>query len=418
MSRILRRPMFRGGRVDSRGTGITSGLADGGRVGYQQAGFVAPLYSASGPVKSGAQIRSEAPGIFGLKFKTPFLSMKTPDVRFGSQGKINFGQSPRDFAEALSEGSAYREYLTPKEEEFETEVTESGDVKFKVDKDGNRIPIDTTDLSLKETIEKKRIEDVTSKDPQGADLVDVGLSKKSNLPGTDIVSERAGSKIIKKGKGLEGVGTGDGSDLDKLGKNTEESTELTVKDYIKMLGGDKARRRDLSDMLASASASFLGTGGVKEGFAEFMAKQAASGPSRLEKIEQAAATLDIKDKIASKRAKEALSQTLAAKAFGIDYAIDAQKAAENVKDMSFIDAAKYVAKDVYKGNKRMTSPAVIADTIRLKYQSPVTKITKELDQIDTTTLKDGFTVVVTSEGVRVFFKQGDKIERQPALEIS
>ena len=46
------------------------------------------------------------------------------------------------------------------------------------------------------------------------------------------------------------------------------------------------------------------------------------------------------------------------------------------------------------------------------------KITKELDQIDTTTLKDGFTVVVTSEGVRVFFKQGDKIERQPGLEIS
>jgi hypothetical protein len=34
MSRILRRPMFRGGRVDSRGTGITSGLGyeKGGRV--------------------------------------------------------------------------------------------------------------------------------------------------------------------------------------------------------------------------------------------------------------------------------------------------------------------------------------------------------------------------------------------------
>ena len=416
MSRILRRPMFRGGRADSRGTGITSGLADGGRVGYNQGDLVAPLYSAVPNYKSGAQIKSEAPGIFGLKFKTPFLSMKTPENRFG--GSLNFGQSPKDFAEALSEGSAYREYLTPKEEEFETEVTESGDIKFKLDKDGNRIPIDTTDLSLKETIEKKRIEDITDKDPQGADLVDVGLSKKSDLPGTDIVSERAASKKIKKGEGLEGVGTGDESDLDKLGRNTEESTEFTVKDYIKMLGGDKARRRDLSDMLASASAAFLGTGSVKEGLAEFMAKQAASGPSRLEKIEQAAATLDIKDKIASKRAKEALNQTLAAKAFGIDYAIDAQKAAENVSDMSFINAAKYVAKDVYKGNKRMTSPAVIADTIRLKYQAPVTKITKELDQIDTTTLKDGFTVVVTSEGVRVFFKEGDKIERQPGLEIS
>ena len=406
MSRILRRPMFRGGRVDSRGTGITSGLADGGRVGFQNGG------------KSGLDFLKQA--FLGPRFTDP--NFQPPKLFPKNVKPFNFGQSPKDFSKALQPGSAYSKYLTPKKEEFETEVSESGDVKFKLDKDGNRIPIDTTDLSLKETIEKKRIEDITSKDPQGADLVDLGLAKKgegsSGLPGTNIESERAQSKIIKKGEGLEGVGTGDGSDLDKLGKNTEESTEFTVKDYIKMLGGDKARRRDLSDMLAGASAAFLGTGSVKEGLAQFMAQQAASGPSRLEKIEQAAATLDIKDKIASKRAKEALNQTLAAKAFGIDYAIDAQKAAENVADMSFINAAKYVAKDVYKGNKRMTSPAVIADTIRLKYQAPVTKITKELDQIDTTTLKDGFTVVVTSEGVRVFFKQGDKIERQPSLEIS
>ena len=41
MSRILRRPMFRGGQViDSRGTGITSGLMDGGRVGYDQGDLV------------------------------------------------------------------------------------------------------------------------------------------------------------------------------------------------------------------------------------------------------------------------------------------------------------------------------------------------------------------------------------------
>ncbi len=46
MSRILRRPMFRGGPVDSRGTGITSGLMDtpkyatGGRVGYRSGDLV------------------------------------------------------------------------------------------------------------------------------------------------------------------------------------------------------------------------------------------------------------------------------------------------------------------------------------------------------------------------------------------
>ena len=42
MSRILRRPMFRGGPVDSRGTGIPSGLGyeAGGRVGYQSGELV------------------------------------------------------------------------------------------------------------------------------------------------------------------------------------------------------------------------------------------------------------------------------------------------------------------------------------------------------------------------------------------
>ena len=42
MSRILRRPMFRGGRVDGRGTGIASGLGyeKGGRVGYEPGGAV------------------------------------------------------------------------------------------------------------------------------------------------------------------------------------------------------------------------------------------------------------------------------------------------------------------------------------------------------------------------------------------
>ena len=40
MSRILRRPMFRGGKVSSYGTGIASGLANGGRPGYKDGNIV------------------------------------------------------------------------------------------------------------------------------------------------------------------------------------------------------------------------------------------------------------------------------------------------------------------------------------------------------------------------------------------
>ena len=47
MSKILRRPMFRGGPVSSYGKGIATGLADGGRVGYQVGGPIYPAgYSA------------------------------------------------------------------------------------------------------------------------------------------------------------------------------------------------------------------------------------------------------------------------------------------------------------------------------------------------------------------------------------
>ena len=36
MSRILRRPMFRGGPVDSRGTGLHLVMINGGRVGLRE----------------------------------------------------------------------------------------------------------------------------------------------------------------------------------------------------------------------------------------------------------------------------------------------------------------------------------------------------------------------------------------------
>ena len=56
----------------------------------------------------------------------------------------------------------------------------------------------------------------------------------------------------------------------------------------------------------SASASFLGTGQVKEGFADLMDKVSKSGESRTEKINRTAAGLAINDYIAGKRSKENL----------------------------------------------------------------------------------------------------------------
>jgi hypothetical protein len=401
MSRILRRPMFRGGPVDSRGTGITSGLMDGGRVGYNKGNLVTPLYSASPEYKSGAEIKRDAPGIFGLKFDSPFLSMKTPANRVGGV-KFDLGQSPSDFANALSEGSPYRDYLTSGEE-FETEVTESGDVKFKLDSEGNRIPIESDKGSLADIIEKQRIGNITDSDTQGS-LKEMGITVNEKEGTSEFTGDPRYSDQKIKQTDLPGVEEVGG--VKEVGGDKEESVEYTVEDYIKMLGGDKARRRDLSDMLGRASASFLGTGGVREGLAEFMKSEAAAGPSRREKIEQAAATLDIKDKIASKRAGEQLQQTLA----GIDYKIGAtmaaQKASESLMNKSWIDSLKYVSENLYKGTgKGLDSTSVIEDTLRLKYQKPVKKVTVSSEtEIPNLNISEGFTIVTLSDGSRKIYE--------------
>ena len=62
MSKILRRPMFRGGPVSSYGNGIATGLADGGRVGYNVGGPIYPAgYSAApGTGITGADVKKMA----------------------------------------------------------------------------------------------------------------------------------------------------------------------------------------------------------------------------------------------------------------------------------------------------------------------------------------------------------------------
>ncbi len=310
MSRILRRPMFRGGKViDSRGTGITSGLMDGGRVGYQP----------GGKVTTGGDLN---PGIFGFKFDQPFLSMKTPENRFG--GSLNFGQSPKDFAQALKPGSSYRNYLEElnKPEEFETEVTSTGDVKFKLDEKGNKIPIKKEDISLKEQIEKDRIEGITGKDTQGS-LEAMGITVKDD--GTTEFTGDPGAKKINTGptgnKTIEPVI----SPEDAIRENAELFKELlgeASKEDIK-----KARIQDASDYLLKFFAGTQKEGADVGSAAAEVAEFAVSRDSRTDrakeaakKTDQTATALAINDYIAGKRSKEEINKLLAGYAAKAEFA--------------------------------------------------------------------------------------------------
>ncbi len=374
MSRILRRPMFRGGPVDSRGSGITSGLDKPKR------GLV-----------------DEPGGYAGEKSGMDFLKNALNRYVLGSKTQI--GNTSPLSANVLPQKSSFEQMIS--NNQF-----------------GNQDPTKVEDVTIEDKIESYTPDNEVIRsilERQSTYLDDDGVER-SATTGEEIVTP---SKTIpqdgflptpgpEKGvlpetnlPGVEKVG-----DIKEVGGEKEESVEYTVEDYIKMLGGDKAKRRDLGDMFARASASFLGKGNVREGLAEFMKSEAAAGPSRREKIEQAAATLDIKDKIASKRAKENLKQTLA----GVDYKINAtmaaQKAAASLEGKSWIDSLKYVSENLYKGTgKGLDSTSVIEDTLRLKYQKPVKKFTVSSEtEIPKLEISEGFSIVVLPDGSRKIYE--------------
>jgi len=390
MSRILRRPMFRGGPVDSYGTGIASGLDKPKR------GLVNEPGGYAGE-KSGMDFLRNA--LLGPRFLDP--NFQSP-MKFKSGTGFGFMTPERQSPGLIKIGEGISErnprFDTLGIDELSKPVTYGGSQEAEMKKSDLEMgegDIDESETLSSDFYEKLIGQKVDDKPYEGG------------KPGSDMDSQEVPG-VVKVG------------DIKEVNGDKEESVEYTIEDYIKMLGGDKAKRRDLSDMFARASASFLGTGGVREGLAEFMKAEAAAGPSRREKIEQAAATLDIKDKIASKRADEQLKQTLA----GVDYKINAtmaaQKAASSLEGKTWIDSLKYVSENLYKGTgKGLDSTSVIEDTLRLKYQKPVKKFTVSSEtEIPKLEISEGFSIIVLPDGSRKIYEViGDSARERKDLQV-
>ena len=335
MSRILRRPMFRGGPVDSRGSGITSGLDKPKR------GLVNEPGGYAGE-KSGMDFLKNALNkyVLGERFTNPnYIS----PMKFQSGTGFGF-MSPKNQAPGLINIGKAISDKTPRMDELGIDEL-SKPVTYGA---GQEADMKKSDLEMGEGDV-----DLSEEDKKGLNefYESIGVKEKvEDYKGGEPDKIEKTDKII------------DLSNTEGTGGDKEESTELTVKDYVKMLGGDKARRRDTSDLLAQASAAFLGTGSVREGLSEFMNKVAASGPGRLEKIEQAAASLDIKDKIASKRAEEQLKMLLGKADYEAMLKLRMSDPSLQSFETNLVDTAKSLGKS-YK------NIGVIGNTINKKYGS-------------------------------------------------
>jgi hypothetical protein len=411
MSNILRRPMFRGGRVDSRGTGITSGLgyANGGRIGLAQSypGTVGQKQQAKGLEAVLAGINKPTTGADLLKLDPNLqvnpLSLYLPSNTQSIGSGFGFLSPSSQFPDQ------YLEFLKPEKAGYVTD--EQGDLVR--DKQGNLIPIGKDKPEdFKKFLEQSTTRRITESDTQGSEE-QYGITEKDKVKpvynNKGEITGYKGSQVKTVNENIPNEGKTGGTS----NREREEPIEYTVEDYIKMLGGDQAMRRDLSDMLGRASAAFLkrpargDTRGIVDALGDFAAMEAAAGPGRREKIEQAAATLDIQDKIAAKRSREQV-ELMKGK---IDYELGAKedlaKRSRDIKNMPTQDALTFIASEVYRGQEDRSSAKVLKSLLDIKLGTTTQILT--VNQIKDLGPKGeklpvGITIVNSGEGRKVYQK--------------
>ena len=262
MSRILRRPMFRGGQViDSRGTGITSGLMDGGRVGYQNAGFV-----------TGGQLMAAANSF-------PELNM-FKNIKLNPKSKFVVGQ-----------GNTINGFDVDKVASF---IGGEGDLAF-ASTEGFSYPMGTDTTQLGETTEKPN-NLIASKDTDKLKIGktnEVDIMDDTTMTGTTETEKFKSPTMTIKEKEFSGeIDTTPTIITDEKDEEPKiEDPDQDIKDmadrYFELMGGGKAFSRDVGDMLLR----FAGAEGetVGDKFKEYLKAESKAGPSRTEKIKDAAA---------------------------------------------------------------------------------------------------------------------------------
>jgi len=343
MSKILRRPMFRGGgKVSSYGTGIASGLAKPKRGLVDEPGGYAGEQFLIGqglydeflrgkPVgtstTTGGNILSQTVG----KVQGPTLSpqMQAIENRLNPQPRSVMG---RTIGQRLLDMGGRFVGANPLTAMAGLTAATFAPVGIMA---AANAPETVEALEYMKTMNESGVFDETS-DPEAVTDYYATLER-LNKTGTPLEEKGVGlttskedlTKIIEEQIKPSKTPTEEPKSPEFKERNidTEEKTELTVEDYIDLLGGKKARQRDVSDLFARISASALKRGERGEGkrtFADIasdvMAAEAAAGPSRLEKIEQTAGMLDIKDRQATKRALEQVELMKAQETFRRDLA--------------------------------------------------------------------------------------------------
>ena len=293
MSKILRRPMFRGGSVDSRGTGITSGLMDtpkyatGGRVGYQ-----------SGDIVLGGDLYS----------------------------KDDYTKFMTNYADNLNKNSALYKSIFTKDDDGEVVIDDDSKYSYE-----NMFGQATGKSEKPQSVFKNvdtLLDSTSSFLPPPGGTQELGTALKSNIL-EDLKASKQFESTEPRGGGFDAAQYGVEPEDPK--QNEPSNTEISAKDLIRenaelfkeLLGEGqkekikKARIGDASDYLLKFFEGTQKEGATVGSAAADVAGFATSRDSRTEKaraanekVDQTATVLAINDYISGKRSKEDIQKAL------------------------------------------------------------------------------------------------------------
>jgi hypothetical protein len=310
MSKILRRPMFRGGPVDSRGTGITSGLTD-----KPKRGLVNEPGGYAGELRTGGDILKNVDRNFDLFYQDPNMDQLRA---FQSLGMGNPFRNKFDLMGRLTR---------PAENSIFDKVVAAAPIvqeqeKFEEDVDTNRQILDNKKFfsgDVDEVIKQSTVEEGV---PGGGDKNMFANVQGNNEQVTDIDAKTLMKENAELFKELLG-----------------EANEKKLKD---------ARISDASDYLLKFFEGSQKEGATVGSSAADVAAFATSKDSRterakagIEKQDQTAMALAINDYVAGKRSKEQLDMlskkldiNLKNKLDAIDYTAAVATAADKGKSIT------------------------------------------------------------------------------------
>jgi hypothetical protein len=345
MSKILRRPMFRGGPVDSRGTGITSGLMDGGRVGYQSGNLVLGgdlLKKNQSNLSTLANTRFSA----GMPFGYELPAMNNQNIE--EVGKV-------EDVETDDRGFLQKTYdmFNPSKETVEDRLKKRSDDMTTFDEKMESIGITTNQAA-----QNKALED--------AEKIAVG-----GREDPDVENARIQQENYEKNQK---------SQLEKiLSGNVEESTEAGIDDikaqaeiFKEILNADNkkklrdARIGDASDYLlkffegSQKEGATVGSAAADvAGFATSKDSRTERAKAAIEKTDQTASALAINDYISGKKSKAEIAKMMKLAEYRSDLA--AERGKKNVGEYIMSSDKMSFAAQVKEGVQAKYGPKVFEE---------------------------------------------------------